>query len=178
MSGKTYRVKTGYGNLYITINNDEKGMPFEVFATIGKSGGFFQEQSEALCRLISLSLRSGIKIEEVIDNLKGIRGPMPIITDKGTILSLPDAIGKILEDHVKSLNNENNLLINKPKEEDVNLISIEQKEKVESNVSSPSKNKKSIADFGYAPACPECGSPLSLEEGCISCKNCGFSRCG
>jgi ribonucleoside-diphosphate reductase alpha chain len=178
MSGKTYRVKTGYGNLYITINNDEKGMPFEVFATIGKSGGFFQEQSEALCRLISLSLRSGIKIEEVIDNLKGIRGPMPIITDKGTILSLPDAIGKILEEHVKSLNNENNLLINKPKEEDVNLISIEQKEKVESNISSPSKNKKSIADFGYAPACPECGSPLSLEEGCISCKNCGFSRCG
>jgi ribonucleoside-diphosphate reductase alpha chain len=48
MSGKTYRVKTGYGKLYVTLNNDEKGTPFEVFATIGRSGGFFQEQSEAI----------------------------------------------------------------------------------------------------------------------------------
>ncbi|MCS6789266.1 MAG: adenosylcobalamin-dependent ribonucleoside-diphosphate reductase [Patescibacteria group bacterium] len=183
MSGKTYRVKTGYGNLYVTINNDENGIPFEVFATIGKSGGFFQEQSEGICRLISLSLRAGVKVEEIINNLKGIRGPMPMLTDKGTILSLPDAIGRILEEHVKSTNNENDKkLINEPQENVVKQnIKIEQKEVVEikeSNENNLTNKTKSIADFGYAPACPECGSPLILQEGCISCKNCGFSRCG
>ena len=101
MSGKTYRIKTGYGSLYVTINDDERGLPFEVFATIGKSGGFFQEQSEAICRLISLSLRSDIRVEEVIKKLKGIRGPMPVFTEKGTIITLPDAIGTILEAHSK-----------------------------------------------------------------------------
>src|SRR3989344_1848980 len=81
--GKTYRIRTGYGKLYVTVNNDENGVPFEVFAVIGKSGGFFQEQSEGICRLISVALRAGGKLEEVIDNLKGIRGPMPMLTDKG-----------------------------------------------------------------------------------------------
>jgi len=100
MSGSTYRIKTGYGKLYVTVNNDERGAPFEVFATIGKSGGFFQEQSEAICKLISHGLRAGINPQEIIDDLKGIRGPMPVFTDKGTVLSLPDALGKILEQHI------------------------------------------------------------------------------
>ncbi len=104
LSGRTYKIKTGYGKLYVTINNDENGAPFEVFATIGKSGGFFQEQSEAICRLISLSLRSGVKVEAIIDNIKGIRGPAVAMTSKGTVLSLPDAIGQILEEHAKNIN--------------------------------------------------------------------------
>ena len=197
MSGKTYKVKTGYGNLYITINNDENGVPFEVFATIGKSGGFFQEQSEGICRLISLSLRAGVKIEEIIDNLKGIRGPMPTITEKGTILSLPDAIGKILEEHVKSTNgknhnhNSNNELKNNEKAElpeaKGEVLNFNQNPKVEILVENSKNNSedeilnfgpKSIADLGYAPGCPECGAPLVLAEGCVSCKNCGYSRCG
>ncbi|MBI2643927.1 MAG: adenosylcobalamin-dependent ribonucleoside-diphosphate reductase [Candidatus Wildermuthbacteria bacterium] len=162
MNGKTYRVKTGYGNLYVTINSDEKGEPFEVFANIGKSGGFFQEQSEAITRLISLALRSGIKVEKVIDDLKGIRGPMPIFTDKGTILSLPDAIGKILEQHVTGTPQVEDLL-QKPENQEA-FPFVQQED-------------KSIADLGFMPGCPECGSPLAMAEGCISCKNCGFSRC-
>lgn len=174
MNGKTYRVKTGYGNLYVTINNDENGVPFEVFATIGKSGGFFQEQSEGICRLISLALRSGIKVEEIIDNLKGIRGPMPTLTDKGTILSLPDAIGKILEEHVKLTNGYHKL--NKP--QDNLIIEVNSKVPEAKPVETIKTSSKSIADYGYIPGCPECGSPLILQEGCITCKNCGFSRCG
>ncbi|HUY69594.1 MAG TPA: hypothetical protein VMU70_01045, partial [Candidatus Tyrphobacter sp.] len=162
MVGKTYRVKTGYGNLYVTINNDERGKPFEVFATIGKSGGFFQEQSEAICRLISLSLRTGIKVEEVINNLKGIRGPMPIFTDKGTMLSLPDALGKIMEQHLSS-----GML------EEV----IAQPENQEPLPFKEPKKKMDVADFGFMPGCPDCGAPLLMQEGCISCKSCGFSRC-
>lgn len=163
LSGRTYKVKTGYGNLYITVNNDENGVPFEVFATIGKSGGFFQEQSEAICRLISLALRSGIKVEEIISDLKGIRGPMPTLTAKGTVLSLPDAIGQILEEHVK--NNGARLF-------ETNPVEITVRKQI--NESLPTKN---IADYGFMPGCPDCGAPLVMAEGCISCKSCGFSRC-
>jgi ribonucleoside-diphosphate reductase alpha chain len=161
MIGKTYRVKTGYGNLYVTVNNDEKGVPFEVFATIGKSGGFFQEQSEAICRLISLVLRAGVKIEEVVEQLKGIRGPMPIFTDKGTILSLPDALGRILEDHVKFAPRVEEAVARPEKQEVLPFI----------------EKKQTIAELGFMPGCPDCGSPLLMSEGCISCKECGFSRC-
>jgi len=169
LAGKTYKVKTGYGNLYITINNDENSVPFEVFATIGKSGGFFQEQSEAICRLISLALRSGIKVEEIISDLKGIRGPMPTLTAKGTILSLPDAIGQILEEHVK--NNGARLFDTDPVEVTVKKTN---ESLLPAEKSTPTKN---IADYGFMPGCPDCGAPLIMAEGCISCKSCGFSRC-
>ncbi|MDO8470903.1 MAG: adenosylcobalamin-dependent ribonucleoside-diphosphate reductase [bacterium] len=164
MKGNTYRVKTGYGTLYVTVNNDEQGTPFEVFATIGKSGGFFQEQSEGICRLISLALRSGVKLEEVIDNIKGIRGPMPIFTEKGTILSLPDAIGRILEDHIGVMRDVEET-ITRPEGQEVLPLS------------STATVEKSIANFGFMPGCPDCGAQLQMQEGCMSCKSCGFSRC-
>lgn len=167
LTGTTYRLKTGYGKLYITINNDETGSPFEVFATIGKSGGFFQEQSEAICRMVSLALRSGIQIEEIIDNLKGIRGPMPIITERGTILSLPDAIGRILEEHIGAANDDSEAL----KEEEVVMAAPKRL------YGERSGEKKQVADYGHIPGCPDCGAPLVMEEGCVSCKTCGFSRC-
>lgn len=162
MTGKTYKMKTGYGNLYVTVNNDEKGVPFEVFAAIGKSGGFYQEQSEAICRMASLALRSGIKIEEVIDQLKGIRGPMPVFTDKGTVLSLPDALGRVLQDHAVVSNHVDEVLSRPEKQEVLPLLT---------------KDEKTIAEFGFMPGCPDCGSQLIMSEGCMSCKGCGFSRC-
>lgn len=176
MNGKTYKVKTGYGNLYITVNNDENGAPFEVFATIGKSGGFFQEQSEGICRLISLALRAGIKVEEIINDLKGIRGPMPTFTDKGTILSLPDAIAKILEEHVKT---DGAVKTELPSGEKLSLGTgggVREPLAVAAN-SESGENLKSIADYGMMPGCPECGDILQLSEGCLNCRSCGFSRC-
>ena len=162
MVGKTYRMKTGYGNLYITINDDEAGKPFEIFATIGKSGGFFQEQSEAICRLSSLAMRAGIHVEEVISDLKGIRGPMPIFTEKGTVLSLPDAIGRVLEEHVTGVRQIEDIL-ERPEKQEVFAFAKE--------------GDPSMADFGFMPGCPDCGAQLVMTEGCISCKGCGFSRC-
>jgi ribonucleoside-diphosphate reductase alpha chain len=101
MMGMTYRVRTPYGNLFVTINEDEQG-PFEVFAQLGKSGGFFGGQTEAICRMVSVALRSGIEIQEVIDQLKGIRGPEVSFDGGEMIFSLPDAIAKILERHLKN----------------------------------------------------------------------------
>ncbi|KKU11864.1 MAG: Ribonucleoside-diphosphate reductase [Parcubacteria group bacterium GW2011_GWB1_45_7] len=171
--GKTYRLKTGYGKLYVTVNNDEYGRPFEVFATIGKSGGFFQEQSEAICRMISLALRSGIELGEILDNLKGIRGPMPVMTENGTILSLPDGIGKVLEEHlgVTRPSSVDNISID---------ISAEIVEEEKITVGAPkqlNQKHRDMADYGFMPGCPDCGTKLVMEEGCVSCKNCGYSRC-
>ncbi len=94
----THKISTGLGNLYITVTyfNDK---PFEVFASIGKSGYSTMADAEAIGRLISLALRSGIPTEEVVNQLKGIGGAEPIFTNGQLIQSIPDAIAKVLETH-------------------------------------------------------------------------------
>ena len=94
----TDKIKTGFGNLYVTIAYHNL-KPFEVFASIGKSGYSPMADAEALGRLISLALRSGVEAEEVIQQLKGIGGSEPIFTEGGLIQSIPDAIAKVLEKH-------------------------------------------------------------------------------
>lgn len=173
MNGRTYQVKTGYGNLYVTINNDENGVPFELFATIGKAGGFYQEQSDAIGRMVSLALRGGIKVEEIINQLKGIRGPMPMMTSKGTVLSLPDAIARILEEHVTT----NGHITTNISGELSEPLAQEMSLPAEKPVATYATSKKAIADFGMMPGCPDCGGALTMAEGCMSCKSCGFSRC-
>ncbi len=162
--GATYKIKTGYGNLYITVNDGHDNLPLEVFATIGKSGGFFQEQSEAICRMVSLSLRAGISVREVIDQLKGIRGPMPVMTEKGTVLSLPDAVAQVLEDHLESKRSE---MRQSEIKEEVLVVAPKQ----------VAAGPKQMADFGYMPGCPDCGAELMMAEGCINCPTCGYNRC-
>ena len=171
LSGKTYKVKTGYGNLYITINDDNAGSPQEVFAMLGKTGGYFQEQTEAICRLISLGLRSHISPEYIIKHLKGIRGPMVTMTTRGTILSLPDAIGKIMEEHLN-----NNIRENVGLSEEEVMVAAQ--ESVARSEALESDSGKSVAEYGYMPGCPECGSKIVMSEGCVECPSCGYSRCG
>ncbi|MBI4426794.1 MAG: vitamin B12-dependent ribonucleotide reductase [Candidatus Kerfeldbacteria bacterium] len=163
LKGTTYKVNTPYGSLYITVNDDEQGRPFEVFATIGKNGGFFAAQSESICRLISLSLRSGISPKEIVDQIKGIRGPDVSWHDGGQILSLPDAIGKVIEKHVNRNQQKLELGLNGNSTPTI--------------VTNGTK-KESLANAGYAPACPDCGTMLEIAEGCMKCHNCGFSKCG
>lgn len=175
--GKTYKMKTGYGTLFVTINNDETGAPFEIFATIGKSGGFFQEQSEGICRLISLALRAGVKNEEIIKMLKGIRGPMPVMTEKGTVLSLPDAIAQVLEEHVMTNGHLKSDMATTISPLTNHLPGVPEPALIAESSAPASQAKKSIADYGLMPGCPDCGNNLTMAEGCISCKSCGFSRC-
>ncbi|RAW47144.1 adenosylcobalamin-dependent ribonucleoside-diphosphate reductase [Halorubrum sp. 48-1-W] len=96
LSGVTQRVETGYGKLYVTINEDEDGRPFELFANIGHSGGYTNSFTEALAKVISTALRSGVDPEEIVDELQGTRSPK-VAWDKGEqIQSIPDAIGTAL----------------------------------------------------------------------------------
>ena len=96
LDGFTTRMKTGYGHLYVTVTEyDSK--PFEVFATIGKSGRSTTAKTEAIGRLASLALRSGIKVGEIVEQLKGIGGEHPVFQNGGLVLSIPDAIARVLE---------------------------------------------------------------------------------
>ncbi|ACB83748.1 vitamin B12-dependent ribonucleotide reductase [Natranaerobius thermophilus] len=148
--GRTERIKTGCGNLYVTINEDEEGL-CEVFASMGKSGGCAASQSEATARLVSMALRSGLKGESIVKELRGIRCPSPAWNKGGgMVLSCPDAIGIVLDRY----------LIRKEQGE----------EPVQSN------NGIDKLDMLMG-ACPDCGSPVSHESGCITCYYCGYSKC-
>ncbi|MDS0294329.1 adenosylcobalamin-dependent ribonucleoside-diphosphate reductase [Halogeometricum luteum] len=94
LHGVTQRIDTGYGKLYVNINEDpETGDPFELFANIGNSGGFTASFTEALAKTISTALRSGVDPSEIASELQGIRSPK-VAWDKGEqINSIPDAIG-------------------------------------------------------------------------------------
>jgi ribonucleoside-diphosphate reductase alpha chain len=96
LEGFTTKMKTGYGALYVTVTEMD-GQPFEVFATIGKSGRSTTAKTEAIGRLVSLSLRAGVKVEEIVQQLKGIGGEHPIFQEGGLVLSIPDAIARVLE---------------------------------------------------------------------------------
>ena len=201
MTGMTYKINTAYGNLFITINEDDNG-PFEVFATMGKAGGFFGAQTEAITRLISTALRANIAIEEVIDQLKGIRGPDVSFSADGMIYSLPDAIAKVLEKHIKRNQQELRLpdVSSQPKiefapvkKELPSLVVQGEPEMVERQVVETiaedtiktnghltyrKTQKISIANLGSAPVCPTCSNMLLFAEGCMKCELCGYSKCG
>lgn len=100
----TDKIKTGFGNLYVTISFYNQ-KPFEVFTSIGKSGYTTMADAEALGRLISMALRSGVDAKEVISQLKGIGGSEPIFTEGGLVQSIPDAIAKVLERHLGEARN-------------------------------------------------------------------------
>ncbi len=180
MRGVTYRTRTSYGNLFVTINEDEHG-PFEVFSSLGKAGGFFHAQTEAICRLISLALRTGTATTEIIDQLKGIRGPDIIFANGGTIHSLPDAIGQVLESHIKRGQTELGLRFGKeetPQVESSPSLKVREGGGELSAHTGSQPAPISIANLGHAPACPDCGNMLMMAEGCLKCDLCGFSKCG
>lgn len=140
--GITEKVRIGCGNLYVTVNYDSKGI-CEVFTNVGRGGGC-PSQSEATSRLVSTALRSGIDVDSIIEQLRGIRCPSTLRQPGLKVLSCPDAIGRVLE-RVVALRGEEKETGGKP----VN-----------------------------GSKCPECGSALEHESGCVVCRSCGYSKCG
>jgi len=96
VAGFTTKIKTGLGNLYVNVTEYE-GRPFEVFAIIGKSGKSTTAKTEAIGRLVSLALRSGIRVDDIVEQLEGIGGEHPVFQKDGLVLSIPDAIAQVLE---------------------------------------------------------------------------------
>jgi ribonucleotide reductase alpha subunit len=196
--GMTQRVDTGYGKMYVNINEDEDGEPFELFATIGNSGGFTASFTEGLAKTISYALRSGVDPREIAKDLQGIRSPK-VAWDKGEqINSIPDAIGVAMR---RYLDDE----IDRPYPQQQHLTEItEIEEDPQSKSSSGTQSQsdpatdagpnadvgpetdgggttadtQSLIDAGESPECPECGSmALYFSEGCKTCESCGWSEC-
>ncbi|MEG0702335.1 MAG: vitamin B12-dependent ribonucleotide reductase [Christensenella sp.] len=146
--GITQKVKIGCGNLYITVNYDENGI-CEVFTNLGRAGGC-PSQSEATSRLISTALRSGMKVDSIVEQLRGIRCHSTL--RKGgdvKVLSCPDAIGRVLQ-----------------------TVAQMQGDKVAPLVMQEEQEQHDDSK------CPECGKPLEYEGGCNICRSCGYSKCG
>ena len=158
-SGITERIRTGEGNLYITINEDDFGL-CEVFASIGKAGGNAAAQSEAISRLISLAMRSGINTNEIIEELKGISGPNPVWDLGELILSAPDAIGKALERYLTRMEQMNEL------------------DKEDQGERKTSFIEENLEVIPRGDVCPKCNGHMDMIEGCATCRSCGFSKCG
>ncbi|MEE9600193.1 MAG: vitamin B12-dependent ribonucleotide reductase [Thermoplasmata archaeon] len=167
--GTTQKISTGYGALYVTINEDDHGL-FEVFAQIGRGGGYTGSFTEAVARLISLCLRTGIPLDEIIDQLEGIRSPRLGWDHQEKIYSVPDALAKALKRHLSGYSQETLL----PRVDSFQEDSAQLDDELE-------KEYRDDADLmvrkGLNPECPECGSPLIMEENCTKCRHCGFSEC-
>jgi len=157
-AGVTEKVATGCGNLYITVNYDEEGRLCEVFCALGKAGGCASAQLEAITRLISLALRSGVEVESIIKHLRGIRCPS-IAWDRGhAILSCPDAIAGVLETHQSDSG-----------------VEVKRKANREGNPKGKTKGGAEIKNT--AGQCPDCGGLLVFQEGCFICQACGYTKC-
>ncbi|NIP29513.1 MAG: hypothetical protein GTO02_03990, partial [Candidatus Dadabacteria bacterium] len=158
LHGFTEVIKTGYGNLYVTVNTyDDK--PFEVFVQIGKSGYTTMADAEATGRLVSLALRSGIDVKKVVEQLEGIGGSSPVFSEGKLVMSIPDAIATVLR---------KNFLPEKKTESSNTPVEF---------IKPFEKTGASSTDI-ILEACPDCGShALAFESGCVTCRGCGFSRC-
>jgi len=163
--GSTRKIRTGCGNLYVTLNEDEEGNLFEIFNQIGKAGGCAASQSEAIGRLVSLAFRSGIEPEAVIRQLKGISCHTPVWHREGKILSCADAISKAIEWHLQDKGGTLG-------DEEVDAPLEDQRSASDIHLT----QNRSVPIFQRG-ACPECGGPLHFEEGCAKCL-CGYSDCG
>ncbi len=158
--GYTEQTMTSAGTMYVTINEDDQGL-CEVFASIGKSGGSAAARSEAICRLISLALRSGVDPSQIVAQLKGITGSNPVWYEGELIRSMPDAIGKTLERYIHRRENQQGEL---PFTDEEVL---------------PLMRKINNSNHAVGEQCPDCDRPLNYEQGCLVCHtpSCGYSKC-
>jgi ribonucleoside-diphosphate reductase alpha chain len=155
LAGKTYRKETPIGTAFITVNQTDDGEPFEVFVQVGKGGSDTMAVAEALGRLISLALRLPSpltpqrRLEEVISQLSRIGGAQPMGFGPGKVLSLPDALGRTLAEHIGQIKSPDAPAMPRADE------------------------RRRIGDL-----CKECGQATFVyEEGCKKCLSCGFNEC-
>ncbi len=170
LRGATRRLETPLGTMYVNITEDDKGQPFEVFISLGKAGGALMADVEAIGRLISLALRSGIPMPEIYRQLRGISSDRVVGLGPHKVLSVPDAIGIAIEKWLQEKQGIQQELLAEP--------------------GSGVPAREIVGDAGEAlqyrgapaqefiGACPDCGSQLAFIEGCAKCHVCGYSECG
>ncbi len=175
LHGTTRKMRSPLGDLYVTVNEDEDGQPFEVFATLGKAGGAAMAHAEAIGRLISLALRSGIPMPDVVNQLRGISCDRAVGIGPNKVLSMPDAIGQVLQLHMAE---------KEGIQEELPIGGARPRAPVARPVQGPPSGAAGQVVEAYDPGdafigtCPECSSDLQFAEGCVKCLTCGYSECG
>lgn len=177
LRGRTYKISTPVGEAFITINRDEQGQPFEVFVTVGRGGMHTMADAEAMGRLVSLSLRlaRGAKetdpkevAQKIVSQLKGIGGANHVGFGKNRVMSLADAIAKVLAEDLA--------LVERHDEAEpipLNLTNGELLDPKTTNFATSFDLPTTNVDL-----CPDCGSAsFVMEEGCKKCHSCGYSMC-
>ncbi|MDH3296664.1 MAG: vitamin B12-dependent ribonucleotide reductase, partial [Gemmatimonadota bacterium] len=173
LRGVTRKIDSPLGDMYVTINEDQEGRPFEAFVALGKAGGPAMADAEAIGRLISLALRSGISLRAIHKQLRGISSDRAVGMGPNKVLSSPDAIAQVIERH------------------------LEEKEGIQQSLPIPDPGAAKVTNGGTQTAhkpvihrfeeqaaltfigtCPDCGSGLEFAEGCVKCHACGYSECG
>jgi ribonucleoside-diphosphate reductase alpha chain len=182
LRGITTRIETPLGTMFLNITEDDRGQPFEVFINLGKAGGAAMADAEAMGRLISLALRSGIPIREVHRQLRGIASDKAIGLGPNKVLSVPDAIGIALEKWMREKQGVQQDLLGGAA---APAAPIDISQPQPSPVSNSGDAGQAQYGFdalnrseSFIGTCPDCGSSLEFAEGCAKCHVCGFSECG
>ena len=190
--GITERVRTGHGNMYVTVNLDREGLPFEVFGTMGKAGGCDAALLEAVSRLVSLALRAGIDTNEVARQLRGITC-CPVWDDGTLVRSGPDALALVLDNMMRGINGDGNA----PAGVQLTLptgspgfggdgpgvgsaIAPQPAMRSRPDADAGNGNGHAVAPAypgGFAQRCPECNGGVVNQEGCSTCYSCGWNKC-
>ncbi|AMW04440.1 vitamin B12-dependent ribonucleotide reductase [Gemmatimonas phototrophica] len=191
MRGTTYRKDTPLGTMFVNITEDEKGQPFEVFLNLGKAGGSAMADAEAIGRLISLALRSGISMQEIHRQLRGISSDRAVGLGPNKVLSLPDAVGIALEQWWREKQGVQTDMLSggvvgmgtlppaslSPLPTPAAGVPITRPPMAAEQLQ-PQIDFGSVGGEVFMGTCPDCGSQLEFAEGCVKCHVCGFSECG
>jgi len=180
LRGITTRIETPLGTMFLNITEDDRGQPFEVFINLGKAGGAAMADAEAMGRLISLALRSGIPIREVHRQLRGIASDKAIGLGPNKVLSVPDAIGIALEKWMREKGGiQQDLLAAPPSAPTPVEVAPPKPTPVIGETEQPQYRFDAVnRSESFIGTCPDCGSSLEFAEGCAKCRVCGFSECG
>ena len=189
VAGVTDLVRTGHGNMYITITFDETGRPFEVFTALGKAGGCDSANLEAVSRLVSLALRSGIQMDEIIHQLQGITC-CPAWDGGALIRSAPDAMARALSNHMDepypTLPGGGVPVVHRaalPQDSTAVQTGLFPSARRVANgnghngVGANGNGRNGNGAFAAAALCPKCAGQLIPQEGCLNCLECGYSKC-
>jgi len=175
LRGTTRRIETPMGTLYVTITEDDRAQPFEMFMSLGKAGGGLMADVEAMGRLVSLALRSGVPIKEIHRQLRMISSDRAVGLGPHKVLSVPDAIGIAIERWMQDKQGVQQDLLDSASE---SPAPTKVKQPTAAAPDGALYEFERLNAEQHAGACPDCGSQLEFAEGCMKCHVCGFSECG
>jgi ribonucleoside-diphosphate reductase alpha chain len=179
LRGTSLRKETPLGTMFVHITEDDRGQPFEVFINLGKAGGAAMADVEAIGRLISLGLRSGISIQAIHRQLRGISSDRAVGVGPNKVLSVPDAIGIALEDWMREKQGvQQELLRQQTPPEGTPVVTPAAAAAITAAEQAQYQFEKVTGGETFIGTCPDCGSSMEFAEGCAKCHVCGFSECG